>query len=229
MAVSYRDVKSDLLGEIAEGVWKPGGLMPGELDLAARYGCARATVARAMRELAEEGLIERRRKAGTRVRTAPRRQARLDIPLIRQEIEALGATYGYALLGREVAVAPEWLADRLRLEPGGEVLHLTCLHRADGAPYQLEDRWISLATLPEAREVDFTRTGPNEWLVATVPFSQAEIAFSATSADRMLAEHLGCPVGCALFRTERSTWWEGRAVTSVRLVFRHGHRVTARC
>ena len=229
VTVSYRNVKSDIRRRITEGAWKPGGLLPSEIDLAARYDCARATVNRAMRELAEEGLVERRRRAGTRVRTAPRRQARFDIPLVRQEIEERGARYRYALLRREAGPAPDWLRARLGLDPGGEALHLVCIHHADGAPYQLEDRWISLATLPQAREADFSETGPNEWLVATVPFSQAEIAFSATAADRDLAAHLDCAVGDALFQTERSTWWEGRAVTTVRLVFRRGHRVTTRC
>ena len=228
MAASYRDVKAAILRGIADGEWRPGGLLPSELDLASRYDCARATVNRAMRELAEEGLIERRRRAGTRVRTAPVRRARFDIPLVRREVEERGAAYRYALVRREHGPAPDWLRARFGLGPDGEALRLVCLHYADGAPYQLEDRWINLVALPQALEADFAATGPNEWLVATVPFSTAEIAFSATPADRRLADHLDCAPGDALFQTERSTWWDGRALTFVRLVFRRGHRVTAR-
>lgn len=228
MKATYRDVKADILSKITKGDWPLGSLVPNEVDLAETYGCARATVNRAMRELAEEGIIERRRKAGTRVRMAPRRQARFDIPLVRAEIEGQGAAYRYALVTRSETPAPDWLRARLQLSEGASVLHLTCMHYADGAPYQHEDRWINLGQLPQAREADFAGIGPNEWLIAAIPFSDVEIGLSAAQADEALAAHLSCAVGAALFTVERATWWEGQAVTYVRLSHRPGHRLTTR-
>ena len=102
------------------------------------------------------------------------------------------------------------------------------MHYADGDPYQHEDRWINLAALPQAQQVDFADVGPNEWLVSTVPFSDVEISFSAGLADQRLAEYLGCAIGAPVFTVERSTWWEGRAVTYVRLTYCPGHRLTTR-
>lgn len=228
MKATFRDVKSDIMTKITTGEWAPGAQLPNEIDLAEAYGCARATVNRAMRELAEEGVVERRRKAGTRVRMAPVRQARFSIPVVRAEIEAQNATYRYALVSRTEIEAPHWLRARLQLAQESPVLHLTCMHYADGNPYQFEDRWISLAMLPQARDADFTTMGPNEWLVSTVPFSDAEIAFSATSATAELAEYLGCSQGEALFTVERSTWLKEEAITFVRQTFRPGHRMTTR-
>jgi len=228
MTATYRDVKADILSKIVGGEWGPGSLMPGEIDLAERYSCARATVNRAMRELAEDGIIERRRKAGTRVRVTPVRQARFDIPLVRREIEEGGAAYRYRLMSDTIETAPDWLHARFDLRAAGRGRHLTCLHHADEAPYQFEDRWINLTALPQAEQTDFETVSPNEWLVATVPFSDAEIAFSANAADNVLARHLGCAVGDALFTSERSTWWQGQALTYVRLSFQRGHRMTAR-
>lgn len=228
MPGTYQEIKADVLGRIMAGDWPPGGLLPGEIDLARAYGCARTTVNRALRELAEEGYLDRKRKAGTRVRPSPKREARFEIPLVRREIEAAGATYGYRLLAREVTAAPEWLAARMGVPEGGEVLHLSCLHDAGGAPYQHEDRWINLAGLPQARDADFSTSGPNEWLVETVPFSDVEISFAAVEADAALAGALGCAPGAALFQVERSTWFGGAAVTFVRLSFAPGHRMTTR-
>lgn len=228
MKTDFRDVKREIRNRIVRGQWGPGELLPNEVDLAEEFGCARATVNRAMRELAEEGLVERKRKAGTRVREAPLRQARFSIPVVREEIEAQGALYRYALVEREVLAAPNWLRARLGLKEGGQVLHLTCMHYCDGSPYQLEDRWINLGALPEAAEADFSTQGPNEWLVAAVPFSDAEISFSATSADAEIARYFSCVEGEALFLAERSTWWEDRAITYVRLLFQRGYRMTTR-
>jgi len=228
MAGTFRDIKADILQKITQGEWKPGSQIPNETDLAEQYGAARATVNRAMRELADEGLIERRRKAGTRVRSSPRRQARFDIPIVRRQIEDLGKAYRYSLVRSEMVVAADWLRARLQLNPGAEVLHLVCLHFADGSPYQFEDRWINLSVLPQAKEADFSETGPNEWLVSTVPFSSAEVSFSATAADQTLADNLGCQPGDPLMQLERSTWLKEGAVTYVRLVHQRGFQMTTR-
>ncbi|PID35483.1 MAG: GntR family transcriptional regulator [Rhodobacterales bacterium] len=224
----YQQVKEDIRRRIVEGFWGPGDLLPNEVNLAGEFGCARATVNRAMQELAEEGLVERKRKAGTRVRMSPERQARFAIPIVRKEIEARGAVYRYVLLDRAVSDAPDWLCARLGLAESGRVLRLTCLHFADDIPYQFEDRWINLAALPQAVEADFSALGPNEWLVAEVPYSDAEISFSALTAEAEVAGHLNCAVGDALFMAERATWFEGNAITYVRLVFHRGYRMTAR-
>ena len=228
MKVTYRDVKTDILSKITKGEWPLGSLVPNEVDLAETYGCARATVNRAMRELADEGFIERRRKAGTRVRMAPVRQARFDIPLVRAEIEEKGADYRYSRVSHRVEPAPDWLRARLKMGAGCEALHLVCMHYADGDPYQFEDRWINLATLPQAREESFTDVGPNEWLISAIPFSDVEISLSAGLADQRLSEYLACGLGDPVFTVERSTWWEGQAVTYVRLSYRPGHRLTTR-
>ncbi|WP_138934299.1 UTRA domain-containing protein [Roseovarius arcticus] len=228
MKATYKDVKSDILSKITKGEWAPGDLVPNEVELAATYGCARATVNRAMRELADEGLIERRRKAGTRVRMSPVRQARFDIPVVRAEIESRGATYRYSLVSDSVEVAPDWLRARLKLPAEGKAVHLDCMHYADGVPHEHEDRWISLTALPTAEEADFSHAGPTEWLLATIPFSEVEISLSAGLADQRLADYLACAVGEPVFTIERSTWWEGQAVTYVRFSYRPGYRLTTR-
>lgn len=228
MKATYKDVKSDILSKITKGDWGPGELVPNEVDLATTYGCARATVNRAMRELADDGIIERRRKAGTRVRMSPIRQARFDIPIVRDEIEEKGAAYRYSLVNSSVEIAPDWLRARLKLPAQGKALHLVCMHYADGVPYEHEDRWINLTALPKAEFEDFAELAPTEWLLSTIPFSNVEISLSAGLADQGQTDHLSCSIGDPVFTVERSTWWEGQAVTFVRFAYRPGHRLTTR-
>ncbi|MEM0936178.1 MAG: GntR family transcriptional regulator [Pseudomonadota bacterium] len=228
MSSTYQKIKSDVLARLMEGEWRAGETLPTEADMAAAYECARVTVNRALRELAEEGYLERRRKSGTRVRAVPERSARVEIPLIRDEVTALGATYGYTLVARAEADAPAWLADCMGCAEGAPVLHLLCLHVADGGPYLFEDRWICLDALPHAREQGFSEAGPNEWLIATIPFSNAEIGFGATAADEIRARHLQCAEGDALFEAQRSTWFDGAPVTYVRLTYRPGYWMRTR-
>ena len=129
---------------------------------------------------------------------------------------------------REVVAAPGWLRARMGLAPALRVLHLACLHASDGAAYQFEDRWINLAALPAAEAADFTGEGPNEWLVRAVPYSEVEISFLATAADARVGGFLDMAEGEPVFTAERTTWWEGQALTHVRLYFARGHRMTTR-
>lgn len=225
MRTSYQDIKADVLNRIRQNIWPPGAGLPGEIELAEEFGCARATVNRAMRELVDEGILERKRKAGTRVKASPTRKANFSIPLIREEITDTGAAYRYALVEREIIAAPGWLRAQVKIPKGGEVLHLKCMHFASNAPYQLEDRWINLAAIPKARAQDFETLGPNEWLVREVPFSEAELTFSATTATQDVADHLDQPEGDAVFVIERTTWLNGDNITHARLYFPRGYKM----
>ena len=70
--MTWQAVQDIVLERIQNGIWPEGELIPTECDLAAELGCARATVNRAMQALAENGVVERRRKVGTRVAIHPR-------------------------------------------------------------------------------------------------------------------------------------------------------------
>ncbi|MCE8520166.1 UTRA domain-containing protein [Ruegeria pomeroyi] len=224
--VSYQEIKARVLAAIRDNTWPPGAMLPGEVALAEEYGCARATVNRAMRELAEEGIVERKRKAGTRVKLTPVRQARFAIPVVREEIESTGATYRYALVSRSEEAAPNWLCAQLGLSAQDRVLQLVCMHYADERPFQLEQRWINLSTVPQAEHKDFSQTGPNEWLVSEVPFTDIRLSFSACRGNRETAEFLGGNETDAHFTVERVTWLGERPVTYARLLFHSGYRMT---
>ena len=148
----YQTIKTEMREWIQTGIWKQGGLIPVEAALAKEFGCARATVNRALRELAQEGILERRRKAGTRVVMPVGRSANFEIPRIRLEIEETGATYRYALLLREVTVPPANVRSKLETSQEIRSLHLHCLHYSNEAPFQFEDRWINLKSIPEVEE-----------------------------------------------------------------------------
>ncbi len=225
---TYRDVKEIVLTRIRSGVWPPGSILPGEVDLSREFGCARTTVNRAMRELADEGLLDRKRKAGTRVNAFPIRKASFAIPLIRVEIEATGARYRYMLVNREVLAAPDWLRARLDLPTSDPILHLQCMHYAGNAPFQFEDRWINIGAVPHVETADFTSVGPNEWLVQEVPLTNVELTFTAARADQRLAEFLAMSNGDPVFTAERITWLEDIPVTFARMSFAQGYRMSTR-
>jgi GntR family transcriptional regulator, histidine utilization repressor len=222
--VTWQAIRDEALRRIRERDWTPGERIPDEAVLASELGCARATVNRALRQLAAEGFLERRRKGGTRVPLTPVRKATFEIPIIRLDVEGRGQVHGYRLLAREETTPPDEVAAALRLGAGQRFLHLRALHTADGAPFCFEDRWLNPAT-PGAERADFETVSANEWLVREVAFSGGGIAFLALPADEGLAGLLGCAVGEALFAVERTTRAGALPITFVRLPYAPGYRM----
>ncbi|NEB22137.1 GntR family transcriptional regulator [Streptomyces coelicoflavus] len=64
-ALVYAAVADAVAAQIESGQLKSGDRIPGELDMAETYGVARMTVARAVRELRERGLVQTVRGKGT--------------------------------------------------------------------------------------------------------------------------------------------------------------------
>lgn len=224
MANGWEDIRAEVLRRIRVRDWPLGAMIPTEEDLAIEFGCARATVNRALRELAQAGVLERRRKAGTRVAALPVRKATLDIPVIRQEVAARGQTYSFRLLEQTLALPPVPVASRLGAAAGLRMIYLETLHLADGQPFVFEQRWLNPAVLPQPTP-DFAAVSANEWLVAHLSYATGDIAFFASGASLREAAVMGVAPGEALFITERSTWGPQDPITFVRLAHAPGYRV----
>lgn len=220
----WEAIRDDIRARIAAREWAPGALIPGEEALAAAYGVARATVNRAVQDLAEAGLVERKRRAGTRVSAGAPRRAVLSIPVLRVEVEEAGKTHGFRVLSFMQAVPPAAVVARMAPLPGGPLFWIETLHTADGVPFALERRWLNPAAVPGMLP-DLTRITVNEWLLATVPYATGEIVFSAVSASAEDAAVLRCEEGVALFSVERVTRTEAGPVTCVELRHAPGYRL----
>ncbi len=222
---NWQSVQDEVLRRIHAREWKPGELIPNEADLAVEFGCARSTVNRALRALAASGLLDRRRKAGTRVAAQPVAKATLDIAMIRHEVEERGAKYGYQRIERVNIVPPLRVSGAMRTGVNDPLLHIRALHLANDAPYALEDRWINTAVAPDADAEEFQTLSANEWLLKHAPYTHGEIAFSAGQATAQDGAILGVAVNSALFTIDRLTWDNDASVTKVRLLFTPGYQL----
>ena len=86
----HRRIYADLEGRILSGELSPGARIPFEHELTAQYGCSRATVSKALSELAGRGLVTRRRRAGSFVAQPKAHAAFLAIPDLRAEVMERG-------------------------------------------------------------------------------------------------------------------------------------------
>ena len=210
----YEAIRTELLRRIRSQDWPPGHTVPREEDLATEFSVARGTVRRALASLVAAGLLERRKRAGTRVVERTAHQSTLSIPVVRHEVESTGRRYGYRRLASREGGSE---LDPDGLFGGAALRHLACLHFSDGQPYQLEDRLINLDLVPEAAEEAFLELSPNEWLLAQAPFSSVRTVMRAAAATPEDARHLDMPAGTPVFVIDRVTRLDEIPVTRVRM------------
>lgn len=222
-SITHRGIRKAIRERIVAGEWKLGELIPGEIDFADEYGCSRSTVNRALQALADEGIVERKRKGGTRIRPLPAPQAQLKIPIIREQVESRGGAYSTHVLHRDARTPPTDIIARLGLGEQDRCAYVATLHLADARPFVFERRWVNLSTVPEFEDADLLATSANEWLIRTVPFTRGDVSLTATRADDGLAEVLGIAPDAALFTMERTTWLDEKSVTATALFYAPGY------
>jgi GntR family transcriptional regulator, histidine utilization repressor len=188
---AYEQVKAFIKGHIGSGQWKPGDTVPSESQLMTKFGIARMTVNRALRELASEGMVTRVQGSGTRVANLHKISSQLTIRDIHEEIIARGHqhTTRVELVAREKAHAD--IAKQLGMRTGGPVFHTILIHLENSIAIQFEDRFVNPAAAPDYLNVDFTKVTPTHHLLAHAPLTEATYSIEATMATPAQAKALG--------------------------------------
>ena len=212
-------IRGEIERNILTGVWPPGYRIPSEHELMVLFGCSRGTVNKVITGLATAGLILRRRHAGSFVAAPGGERAMMEIQNLAEEAARLGQPYRHEILRREVRPASRDDVRAPGLRGGTPLLHVVCRHWIDERPYAVEDRVISLAQVPAAREQDFSAIPPGNWLLRNAPWTEAEHTIRALGADAAIAAQLAIAAGEACLQLHRRTWHATRLVTAVTLTY----------
>lgn len=224
---TWQAVQSEILSRIRSRHYLPGALIPTERELAAELGCARATVNRALTELASRGVVTRRRKVGTRVTEAMSEAAAVNFPTLSQEIRDSGGCFSHRLLDLQERIPPADVRGELSLDREEPALLSLDLLLSNGEPCCFERRWsrleigpsITLAHLDEKQSV-------SEWMMRNVRYQRVEMWLTARSAGTLgCAEPLGVAADTALIVRHFCGWWEGKPVTVAEQAYPPEHRV----
>ncbi|MBM5811117.1 MAG: histidine utilization repressor [Gammaproteobacteria bacterium] len=214
----FARVRETLRAELAHGRYPPGARLPSEPELVRRFGVARMTVHRALRELQAAGLVERIQGVGTFAAAGPKLASTLTIRDLHEEIGERGHRHRAGLHLLRAEAAPAAVAARLGLAAGARVFHSLLVHHDNDVPLQCEDRWVNPAAAPGYLEVDFTQTTPTHYLLEVAPAWEAEYSVEAGAPTAREARLLGIRRDTPCLIVTRRSVSRGQPVTFVRLV-----------
>jgi GntR family histidine utilization transcriptional repressor len=218
-APRYQRVKDHILTRIHSGDLQPGMRVPSENEIVAALHVSRMTANRALRELTEQGFLSRVPGVGTFVKEPQARASLMELKNIADEITARGHQHSAEIIINETVEAKPSVAEAFGQPHGTRFHHLQILHRENGLPVQLEDRYVDEAMAPGFGAQDFTKITPTQWLLSTVPVDELEHTVEAVVPKPRKARLLEIDKGEPCLSLYRRSFSQGRVVTVVTLLY----------
>lgn len=144
-ALKRQQLKEQLLTLVQQ---HSGGRLPPERELSERFSVARETLRRCLRELEQDGLLERKQGAGTFVSGQPVVK-QLQLMSFSEDMRERGLIPSSEVLGVTELGANAKLAQKLKLTPGAALLELRRLRFANDEPMALETVYLVKGRVPE--------------------------------------------------------------------------------
>lgn len=209
----YKTIKKYILDKIQREEWPAGTKIPSEAELVERFNTSRMTVNRAMRELTVGGRIIRKQGLGTFVARRKPQSSFLEISSIADEIRKSGGTYSCTvhLLCEEKASPP--LSREMEVKPYSPVFHSILVHKNEGIPIQLADRYVCPDIAPGFLQQDFSTQTPAEYLLEVAPQYTAEHIVEAVIPEAWIRDLLDINQSEPCLVLRRKTWVKGRVAT----------------
>jgi len=215
----YQQIKALIMQSLQTGEWKPGEMIPSEMDLAARYKVSQGTVRKAIDELAADNLVARRQGKGTFVTTHYEDVVKFRfLRLVPDEGEP---HYGASrVLECKRLRAPAEIARLLDIRTGDSVVQIRRVLTFSNEATVLDEIWLLGANFK-----GLTAEKLNEWKGPMYALFEAEFGtrmirasekIRAVAADNTAAELLSVAPGSPLLSVERVSFTYGDRPVEVR-------------
>jgi GntR family transcriptional regulator len=216
----YRQIKDLLVQSLDRGEWKPGELIPSEIDLAARFQVSQGTVRKAVDELAAEHLLIRRQGKGTFVATHHEARVRYRfLRLAADEEGENGRAESFILECRRLR-APAEVARALELRAGETVVMIRRQLSMNQRPTVIDDIWLPGSVFKGLTlELLTANKAPLYGLLETefgVSMVRADEKLRAVGAPAEVAGLLGVTPGAPLLQVDRVSYTYGDRPMEIR-------------
>ena len=185
--------------EYADG----GRQLPPEVELASRLGVSRATVRHAMQRLVQEGLLVRKRNAGTRVAPRHLTTSLNNWTSFSSEMLRQGVSMQTLSVKARMAPVPAEVATFFNVDRGRRCLRLIRLKGQDGEPVVEFQSWLHPRLglgVDENFELPLYELIERE---AHVVVARSSEEIGAIAADAVMAAELRCDIGQPILTRRR--------------------------
>ena len=203
----YFQLFSLLKGMILNGTFAYGDSIPTEKDLAVAFNVSRITAKRSMDELANEGLIERRRGVGSHVtyKYVPK-PVRAPLVGMLQEIESMARNSHATILECAMLKPPRFIRDELELGADDSALHLRRVRERNGMKFGYYISWTTGVDMPPRPELFETEPRLSYLRSNGLEITHVTQTISAAAATEEIVQVMGVGPGSPLLTLIRRSY-----------------------
>ena len=214
----FQIIKNFIVKAIGDRTYLPDAQIPTEYELARMFSVSRMTANRAIKELVAEGMLIRYQGRGTFVAKIQAESPLLEIRNIADEIRQRHNVYSNEQYELEEKAADGVLAGLLGIAVGDPVFHSLIVHKENGCPLQLAERYVNAMIVPEYIKQDFSVITPSQYLSELFPLSEVEHIVEAIVPSQLEQKLLGIPADAPCLLVNRRTWSDNRLISYARLI-----------
>ncbi len=234
---AYQRIKNAILANIHCGKWQAGAAISTEMALAQEFGVSRMTVNRALKELSEERVLERRQGSGTFVAQQQFNHTFVEVRNIAQDLKSANRDYKAEVVSTRIitknmldehlchdfgiemtVISHAKLASKDQRDDETPVLYeAKIIHFADGKPIQFEQRWVDAQKVPNFIEQDFSQVNTSDYLIEKIPLERGSYTIQALAAPKDIADALQIKLQSPTLVLQRRTYSAGKVLTFVKM------------
>ncbi len=209
----YSRIQEYIAERILSGKLAPDSKIQSERDISEDLGVSRMTVRRAITELVNDGLLERKHGSGTYVARPKVTYEAWELANYVQAMQRRNLAATSQLLEFSEIVASLRLAELLRIDIGSPIYRVSILRLANRVPVILERVFISCKRCPGLEEWDLEKNSLNDLLTEAYHVAPSRISqtVEAALATENVAQQLRVPEGSPILLLTRVIFEEQEA------------------
>ncbi|HEV2399826.1 MAG TPA: GntR family transcriptional regulator [Candidatus Sulfotelmatobacter sp.] len=203
---AYQRIQGTIVKRLESGMLKPGDLVDSERELARIHRVSLMTARHALTALEREGLVVRRRGAGTFV--APPKIHFNKLMSYTEEMSRRGLAVSSKLISLAIIENEQEIAARLSLPATSRLIKIERLRLGGDEPFAIETCYLSADEFADLTRARLDRASLFSVLEHDheLRIAHADEEIDATTADAHTARLLGIPPGAAVLRIRQQIY-----------------------
>ena len=203
---AYQRIQGTIVKRLEAGLLKPGDIVDSERELARIHGVSLMTARHALTALEREGLVVRRRGAGTFV--APPKIHFNKLMSYTEEMARRGLAVSSKLISLAMIETEQEIAARLSLPATSRLVKIERLRLGGDEPFAIETCYLSAEEFGDLTRARLDRASLFSILEHDhgLQIAHADEEIDATTADAHTARLLGVPVGASVLRIRQQIY-----------------------
>ncbi|MEC5319781.1 GntR family transcriptional regulator [Brenneria populi subsp. brevivirga] len=145
----YKSIAEQIRSRINSAEFRIGEALPSEKRLVVEFSVSRVTIRRAIAQLIEEGLLQRRHGSGTYILRKDVQHEGHALNSFAEHMRLIGRTTNNEVVEFRTIPAPPAIARQLRLRVDERIYFARRVRYVDGKACMLEDSYLPIAPFPD--------------------------------------------------------------------------------